>query len=85
MFIWGLPGSPVVKTSSSNAGGVGLSPGWGANIPHASQPKNKQTNKQNIKRKHIISSISSIKTYGPHKKKSLKLEKIKKFSKKEMH
>ena len=42
MFIWGLPGSPVVKTSSSNAGGVGLSPGWGANIPYAFQPKKKK-------------------------------------------
>ena len=45
MFIWGLPGSPVVKTSSSNAGGVGLSTGWGANIPHASQPKKKKKHK----------------------------------------
>ena len=42
MFIWGFPGSPVVKTSSCNEAGVGLSPGWGANIPHASQPKKKK-------------------------------------------
>ena len=31
-----LPGSPVVKTSLPNAGGMGLIPGLGAKIPHAS-------------------------------------------------
>ena len=30
---------PVVKTSSSNARGVGSIPGWGAQTPHASWPK----------------------------------------------
>ena len=35
-----LPGDPAVKTSSSNAGGVGSIPGQGTNIPHALQPKN---------------------------------------------
>ena len=35
-----FPGSPVVKTSPSNAGGAGLNPGQGAKIPHASWPKN---------------------------------------------
>ena len=39
-----FPGSPVVKTSPSNAGGAGSIPGRGAKIPHASQ-KN-QTIKQ---------------------------------------
>ena len=33
-----FPGGPVVTTSSSNAGGAGLIPGWGAKIPHASWP-----------------------------------------------
>ena len=37
----GLPGSPVVKTSHSNAGGVGSLPGWGADIPHAPPKKSK--------------------------------------------
>ena len=32
---WDFPGSPVVKTLPSNAGGMGLIPGWGAKIPHA--------------------------------------------------
>ena len=30
-----FPGSPVVKNSPSNAGDVGLIPGWGTKIPHA--------------------------------------------------
>ena len=37
-------GSPVVKTSPSNAGGAGSIPGGGAKIPHASygiKPKHK--------------------------------------------
>ena len=34
-----LPGSPVVKTSSSNAGCMGSIPGQGAMIPLASQSK----------------------------------------------
>ena len=38
-----FPVIPVVKTSRSNAGGVGTNPGW-AKIPQASWPKN-----QNIK------------------------------------
>jgi len=33
-------GGPVVKTSPSNAKGIGLPFGWGAKIPHASWPKN---------------------------------------------
>ena len=32
---WDFPGSPVVKTSPSNAGGAGWIPGWRAKIPHA--------------------------------------------------
>ena len=32
---WNLPGSPVVKTSPSNAGGAGLFPGWGTKVPNA--------------------------------------------------
>ena len=31
----------MVKTSSSNVGGVGLTPDWRAKIPHASRPKHK--------------------------------------------
>ena len=41
-----FPGGPVVRTSHSNAGGVGSILGWGAKIPHALWLKN-----QNIKQK----------------------------------
>ena len=30
-----FPRNPVIKTWSSNAGDVGLIPGWGAKTPHA--------------------------------------------------
>ena len=30
-----FPGGPVVKKQPSNAGDVGLIPGWGTKIPHA--------------------------------------------------
>ena len=36
---WGLPVYPVVGTTPSNAGGVGLISGQGAKILHALQPK----------------------------------------------
>ena len=41
-----FPGGPVVKTLSSNTGGIGLIPGQGAKITHASWPKD-----QDIKQK----------------------------------
>ena len=44
-----FPGGPVVKTSSSNAEGAGLIPGWGAKIPHASGPKT-----QNVRPEAIL-------------------------------
>ena len=43
----------MVKTLPSNAGGVGLLPGWGAKIPHALWPK-----KQNIKQKQYCNKFS---------------------------
>ena len=43
-----FPGSPVVKTSPSNAGGAGPTPGRGAGISHASQPE-----KQIIKKRQF--------------------------------
>ena len=36
---WDFPGGPVVKTLPSSAGVVGLIPGQGAKMPHASWPK----------------------------------------------
>ena len=43
---WDFPGSPVVETLPSSAGGMGSIPGQGAKIPHGLWPKN-----QNIKKK----------------------------------
>ena len=58
-----FPGSPVVKTSPSNAGGAGSIPGRGAEIPHASCPKN-----QNIKWKQYCSKFSKNFKDDPHQK-----------------
>ena len=58
---WGdFPGGPVVKTLSSDAGGTGPIPGWGAKIPHASWPK-----KQNRKQKQYCNKLKTFKN-GPH-------------------
>ena len=43
---WDFPGSPVVGTLPSIAGGASQIPGWTARIPHASRPKNQ--NRSNI-------------------------------------
>ena len=51
-------GSPVVKTSPSNAGAVGSIPGQETKISHASQPKNNNIkNRINI----VINSIKNFK------------------------
>ena len=60
----------MVKTSPSNAGGVGLIPGQGAKIPHASGPKN-----QNIKQKQYCNKFNKDFNNGPHQKKYLKRKK----------
>ena len=39
---WDLPG-PRVQTSPSNAGGTGLIPDWGAEIPYVSGPRKHET------------------------------------------
>ena len=55
---WDFPGGPVVKTSPSNAGGVGSIPCWRAKIPHASGPKKENiNNRSNI----VTSSIKTLK------------------------
>ena len=61
-----VPGSPVVKTSPSNAGDVSSIPGWGAKIPHTSQPKN-----QNIKQKQYCNKFNEDFKNGPHQKKKI--------------
>ena len=65
-----LPGGPVVKTSPSNAGGVGSIPGQGVKIPHVSQPKN-----QNIKQKQYCNKFNKDLKKWSTSKKSLKRKK----------
>ena len=62
-----FPGSPVVKTSPSNAGGAGSIPGWGAKISHASRPKDKT-----IKQKQYCNKFNKDFKNGPHQKNLLK-------------
>ena len=38
-----FPGSSADGTSPSNAGSVGLIPGWGAGVPHAALPVNQNS------------------------------------------
>ena len=58
-----FPGSPVVKTSPSNAGSAGSIPGQGIKIPHASRPKH-----QNIKQKQYCNKFNKDFKNGPHQK-----------------
>ena len=58
-----FPGSLVVKTSPSNAGGASLIPGQGTKIPHASWPKY-----QNVKQKRYCNKFSkNLKKKKRHK------------------
>ena len=59
--IWDFRGGPVVKFSSSNAGGSDLNPGREAKTLHASQPKN-----QNIKQRQYCSKFNKDLKNGPH-------------------
>ena len=56
----------MVKTSPFNAGCAGSIPGWGANIPHDSRPKN-----QNIKQKQYCNKFNKDLKNGPHQKKKI--------------
>ena len=62
-YAWDFPGSPVVKTSTSDAGGLSSIPGRGAEIPHASWPK-----KQNIKQRQYCNKFNKDFKNGPHQK-----------------
>ena len=53
-----FPGSPVVRTSPSNAGGAGSNPGQEAKIPHVSWPKKKKKNPKNIKQKQYCNKFN---------------------------
>ena len=66
-FIGDFPGSPVVKTLSSNAGGAGSIPGQGTKIPQASRPKN-----HNIEQKQYCNKFNEDFKNGPYQKKIIK-------------
>ena len=61
--LYAVPGSPVVKTSSSNAGGVGTTTGLGTKTPHASRAKNR-----NIKQKQCCFKFNKVFKNGPYQK-----------------
>ena len=61
-----FPGGPAVEISPSNAGCVGLIPGWGAKISRPSQPEN-----QNIKQKQCCNKFNKGFKNGPHQKKKI--------------
>ena len=63
-----LPGGLVVKSLSSKEEDVGLIPGWGAKILHASWHKKNQ----NIKQARCCNKFNKDFKNGPHKKKILK-------------
>ena len=48
-----FPGGPVVKTSTSNAGGAGSIAGQGAKIPESSWPEN-----QNVRQKQYCNEFN---------------------------
>ena len=62
-----FPGSSVLKTWPSGAGGVDSIPGWRARIPHVLGPK--QTNKQTNRSSIVTNSLKTLKMV--HIKKSL--------------
>ena len=66
-----FPGNPVVRTSPFNAEDVGSIPGWGAKIPHTSQPKTR------LKKQYCNKFNKNLKWSMVHIKKKKK-KKIKK-------
>ena len=66
-----FPGDPEVKTSPSNAEGVGFIPDWGAKIhmPHGQKTKKKKKKKK----KQFCNKFNKDFKNGPHQKKSLKM------------
>ena len=70
---WGFAGSPVLKTSPSTAEAVGLIPGQGVKIPHASwQKKKKKKAKQNVKkRSNIFKKLKNFKIMVHIKRKKI--------------
>ena len=51
-----FPRGPLLKTLPSNAGDMGLIPGWGAKISHASQSNKPKQNRSSI----VTNSIKTL-------------------------
>ena len=73
-----FPGSPVVKTSPSNAGSVSSIPGWGAKIPTCLMAKKLKCKTEamlvtNSNSKLVVTNSNPKKVHV--KKKSLKIKK----------
>ena len=60
-------GDPVVRTSPPSTGAVGYISGWGARIPHASQPKFKTWKKRKAEARNVVTN-SIMTLNGPHQK-----------------
>ena len=79
-----FPGGPVVKTSPSNAGGVGSIPCWGTKMPCDLWQK-----KQNIRQKQYCNKFNKdfkmIHIEKNLKKKEQKMRKIKKETGSSLH
>ena len=60
-FLRDLPGESVVKTSASNARGMGLTPGGGPKIPQALRTQN-----QNVKQNQYCYKFNKDFRNGPH-------------------
>ena len=69
-----FPGSLVVKTSPFNAGDSSSTPAQGANVSHASWPKNQNINRCNT----VTNSRKIFKMVHSKKKKKKKVRKKKK-------
>ena len=63
----------MIKTSPSNAGGAVSNLGWGSKIPHASLPRNQDTNNRN---KIVTNSTKTLKMAHIKKIKEKILEKM---------
>ena len=70
-----FPGCWAVRTLPSDVQGAGLTPGWGAKIPHASRPKNQSIKqKQHCKKKK--KKFNKDSKNGPHQKKKEKEKRL---------
>ena len=61
MEVYHFPGGPMVKSSPSNAAGLGLIPDQGAEMPQTSWPKTQNIKKKKKKRKQYCNKFNKDK------------------------